>query len=161
MNRRIAAWTIAAVAVLGLTACSGGSADAPDDEPAASAPSSATETEDTSAGEQSVSEACLSLAEPMQAAATTMSELSTASSDPQSAVDAWTALVDAYKSGADSITNAEVNAAVTTVYEDTSAVRDALSKIYVDGDTGAMAELTTATTDMQTSSTALTSLCAG
>jgi len=157
MNRRIAALAIAVTAVLGLTACSSGS-DAPNEEPAASAP--ATAPEEPTSSEQSVAEACLELAGPMQEASTTMAGLADAASDPQAAVDAWTALVEAYEDFAASLTNAEVKAAAADVARDTGAVRDVIAVIYVDGDTGAIAELTTATTDMQESLTALTTLCA-
>lgn len=156
MNRRIVALTIAAVVALGLTACSGGSDDAPSSEPAAtSAPA-----EDTST-EQTVADACVSMAGPLQEEATTISEVANAASDPQSAVDAWTANVDAFRTVSESVTNPEVKAAATAVYEDTAAMSDAIAKIYVDGDTGAVTELTTATTDMQTSYIALNTLCAG
>ena len=101
------------------------------------------------------------MAGPLQEASTTMGNLAQASSDPQAAVDSWTALVDAYQKVADTVTNAEVKAAATTATTDLTAVRDALSKIYVDGDTGALGDLTTATTNMQTSLTALNKLCAG
>jgi len=97
----------------------------------------------------------------MQEAAATLSALSTASSDPQTAVDAWTALVDAYTSAAASITNADVKSAVAAVAEHTGAVRDILSKVYVDGDTGAAAEITAITQDWQASFTELNTLCMG
>ena len=158
MNRRLAVLMITGAAVFGLTACAGGSGD---DSPAAPSSSAAAEQPaETTTSEQSVAEACLSMAGPLQDAATTMSGLADAGSDPQSAVDAWTALVDAYQSVSASVTNEEVKGASVTVHEDTAAVRDAIAKIYVDGDTAAVEELVTATTDMQASLTALTELCA-
>ncbi len=158
MNRRFAALAIVATALLGLTACSSTAAE-PAASPAASASSMPSET--AAASEQTVAEACVSMAGPLQEASTTMSALATASTDPQAAVDAWTALVDAYQKVADSVTNGEVKAATATVTTDLTAVRDALSKIYLNGDTGAMTDLTTASGNMQTSLTALTKLCAG
>ena len=158
MNRRIAALTIAAVSLLGLTACSSTSGGTSGET---SAPSSSAPTETAAASEQTVAEACVSMAGPLQEASTTMGNLAQASSDPQAAVDSWTALVDAYQKVADTVTNADVMAAATTATTDLTAVRDALSKIYVDGDTGALGDLTTATTNMQTSLTALNKLCAG
>ncbi|GAA2005650.1 hypothetical protein [Microbacterium ulmi] len=157
MKLRIAAWTLAAVAVLGLTACSAGP-ESTGETPAASAPAAPAET---TASEQTVAEACVSMAGPLEEASTTLAKLADAAADPQAAVDAWTALVDAYQEVADTVTNAEVKAAATTAKDDLAAVRDAIAKIYVDGDTAALSDLTTATTDMQTSLTALSTLCAG
>lgn len=158
MNRRLAALAIAATALLGMTACSATS-NASENASAPSATSAPSKTATTS--EQTVAEACVSMAGPLQEASTTMSSLATAGSDPQAAVGSWTALVDAYQKVADTVTNIDVKAAAATATTDLTAVRDALSKIYVDGDMGAMGDLTTASGDMQTSLTALTTLCAG
>ena len=84
MNRRIAALTIAAVSLLGLTACSSTSGGTSGET---SAPSSSAPTETAAASEQTVAEACVSMAGPLQEASTTMGNLAQASSDPQAAVD--------------------------------------------------------------------------
>ncbi|MFT3799423.1 hypothetical protein [Microbacterium sp.] len=167
MNRHFAAVTIAAVAMFGVTACSGTSGNASDavsatpTSPTAetSAPATDGDSGDAS-GEQSVTDACLEIAAPLQEASETMAGLATAATDPQSAVDAWTALVDAFSTVEASATNTEVKAAVSAVLGDITTMRDAISKIYLDGDTSAVTDLTSATTDFQDSYTALTTLCA-
>lgn len=161
MNRRMIALALAGVALLGLTACSGGTASNADKAPATSAPATESAAAQKPAADQTVAEACVSMAGPMQKASTTMAGLAEASSNPQSAVDAWTALVDAYQEVADTVTNADVKAATIAATTDLTVVRDAIKKVYVDGDTAAIAEMTTASTNMQTSLTALTTLCAG
>ncbi len=158
MNRRIAAWPIAVVTMLGLAACSGSPSAAPaTSAPVTTAPS--TPVAGTSAG-QSVSEACISMAGPLAEASTAMAKIASVDkADAQSAVKTWTTLVDAFRKVADSVSNQEVKAAATTLHKDLAAVRDALKKIYLDGDMTAMSDLTTASTDMQTSYTALNKLC--
>ena len=156
MNRRIAALTIAAVSLLGLTACSSTSGGTSGET---SAPSSSAPTETAAASEQTVAEACVSMAGPLQEASTTMGNLAQASSDPQAAVDSWTALVDAYQKVADTVTNAEVKAAATAVRDDLATLRDAMQKVYVDLDMAAMSEFTDATAEWQASQTELQALC--
>lgn len=160
MNRRLTTWTLVAVAALGLTACSAPAEKSPEPATTSAAPAETTPAAEPTT-EQTVAEACTAMAGPLQKASATMAELAQAGTDPQSAVDSWTALVDAYQELTDTVTNSEVKAAATTATTDLTAVRDALSKIYLDGDTGAMGDLTTATSDMQKSLTSLTTLCAG
>ena len=68
MNRKIAAWTIAAVAVLGLTACSGApsASDEGSDEITSSEAPAENTAEDT--GDQSVADACKVATEDITAA---------------------------------------------------------------------------------------------
>lgn len=158
MNRRIAAWTIAAVAVLGLTACAG-------------SPSATTEsptTSDNSAPaeqsvDQSVAEACAEASAKVQAASDEMTSLdmSAATTDPQGTVDAFSKTVDAIGAAAESSRNPEVKAAVEDVYGDFGALRDVLSTVLVDQNTAAASEMTTVMADVQDSATALSTLCAG
>jgi hypothetical protein len=101
----------------------------------------------------------LKIAEPLQEASATMAGLSDVSNDPQSAVDAWTALADMYTSFSQSVTNTDVKSAAEAVAEDTSQVRDAIQKVYVDNDMNALDEFSTASSEWQTSYTALTTLC--
>lgn len=157
MNRRIAAMTIAAVAILGLTACSG-SPSASDDSSTNNSSAPAEQNSD-----QSVADACAAAGEKVQAASTELSQLdvSAAAADPQGTVDAFSKTVDAIGEAADSVGNPEVKEAVAAVYEDFGALRDLLSKVLVDQDTSAASEMGTITADVQESSTALSTLCAG
>ncbi|MFT3877713.1 MAG: hypothetical protein QM708_15025 [Propioniciclava sp.] len=168
MKRVLTTCAVAAVAALGLSACSGapGASTTPSTPaaPAASAtPTPANTTSapaQTSSGTQSVQAACLSLAGPLTDANTEMSKLASVSSnDPQSAVDSWTALVNAFASFKDTVSNPEVKDAATSAHKDLAAVRDAMKKVYVDKDMAAMGDYTTATNNMQTSYTALMTLC--
>lgn len=166
MNRRIAGATTV-ILLLGMTACSGSPS-----EPATSAPEAAAPTTtaaaptsapaETADSEQSVIQACSELTGPMAEASSAMSQIANAgTSDPQAAVDSWTVLANAFGEFGDSVSNAEVKTVATDLHEDITAVRDAMQKVYVEGDMGAMSEFTTATTEFQTSYTQLTELCAG
>jgi maltose-binding protein MalE len=157
MNRRIAAFTIAAVAVLGLTACSG--------SPSSTDGSSTKSDSSTSAQntDQSVADACTEAGAKVQAASQELSSLdvSAAAADPQGTVDAFSKTVDAIGAAAESVGNPEVKAAVGDVYDDFGALRDVLSKVLIDQDTAAASDMTTIMADVQESSTALSTLCAG
>lgn len=96
-----------------------------------------------------LAEASLAMAESAQAG----------TSDPQTAVDVWTDLANGFEAIADEVQNAEVKAAATTAHEDIAAVRDAMQKVYVENDMGAMDEYTAATEEMNESYTALMELC--
>lgn len=164
MNRQIAVWTIALVAVLGLTACSAAPSNDANDATSSSGSSSTPADEgsnDAAGTEQSVADACLGLAAPMQEAASALGGLAGAADTPQAAVDAWTGLVNAFGEAAGSASNPDVKSALTTLHADVEAMRNAVSKIYVDGDMAAAGDLATATGSFQTSYTALTTLCAG
>ena len=171
MNRRIAACAIAAATILGLTACGGGSdsssdsstTSAPTTPPAAAtsapaAPAATTPAEEPATG-QTVSEACIAMSGPVAEAGGKMVELAQAPTDAQNAVDSWTALVDAFGEISGSVTNEEVAAAATTVYEDTTRFRDSLQKVYVEGDMTLMDEYIESSQDWSASYTALMELC--
>ncbi|MHA6511533.1 hypothetical protein [Tessaracoccus sp. Z1128] len=168
MNRSILSSVVAMVASLAMTACSGSPADTasttPDDAPTTTAAASAapaTSSDADTGTEQSVAEACMSMAEPIAEAGEKLSEIaSVGTGDPQSAVDSWSTLVDAYRSVADTVTNPEVKAAAIAVRDDLATLRDAMEKAYVDQDMGAMSEFTDATSAWQASQTELQTLCA-
>lgn len=180
MNRSLVSPVVAVLAALALAACSGTPADttdatssdapttvaAPVDTTVDAAPSSqpapapATSSEAAVGAEQSVAQACLSMAGPISEAAEKMSEIaSVVTTDPQSAVDTWSALVEAYESVAGTVTNAEVKAAASSVRDDLATLRDAMQKVYVDLDMAAMSEFTDATAEWQASQTELQALC--
>jgi hypothetical protein len=96
----------------------------------------------------------------MAEASTAMAESAQASvSDPQTAVNVWTDLANGFETIAADAQNAEVKTAATAAHADIAAVRDAMQKVFVDQDMGAMGEYTTATENMNTSYTALLELC--
>lgn len=180
MNRSLVSPVVAVLAALALAACSGTPADTTDatssDAPTTAAapvettvdaapssqpaPAPATSSDAAVGAEQSVAQACLSVAGPISEAAEKMSEIaSVVTTDPQSAVDTWSALVEAYESVAGTVTNAEVKAAATAVRDDLATLRDAMQKVYVDLDMAAMSEFTDATAEWQASQTELQALC--
>ncbi|MBB1516010.1 hypothetical protein H5398_08525 [Tessaracoccus sp. MC1679] len=158
-----------ALTSLSLTACSGSTAatipqttPVPAATTSSAAAAASTNPANDAAAEQSIANACLSMAGPITDASAAMAEIAAVSTDdPQSAVDAWTTLVDLYGSVARTVTNLEVKEAATAVQQDLTTLRDAMHKIYVDGDMSVMGEFTTATTAWQASQTALNELCAG
>jgi uncharacterized protein with HEPN domain len=160
MNRRLAVFAIAAVAALGLTACSGGSAS-PETE--GDGDTTATAPAEQPAADQSVEDACAEVQVKIQDASTAVSEIdvSTAADDPQATVDAFTETVEGVGEAADSVSNEEVKAAVTAVYEDFVALRDGLEQVLVEQNMDAASDLTTVATDVQTSAQELSTLCTG
>jgi hypothetical protein len=158
MNRRIAAFAIATVAVLGLTACSGSPSssegEGDKDEASTSAPAEETSTD------QSVADACGIVIPELQEASSALSGIDpTSTDDPQATVDQFNSFVTSLGETAGKIDNAEVKAATTAVHEDFVALGDVLSKVLIDQDTAAASDLTTITTEMTESATALQELC--
>ncbi len=155
MNRRIAVLTIAAAAMLGLSACSG----SPASEPGGTA-DSGTAAEGTTS-DQSVADACAVVQTKMEAASTALSEIDITSttSDPQTTIDAFSETVDGIGDAAESVSNDEVKTATTAVHEDFVTVRDLMQKVLIDQDTSVAGELSTATAEMQTSGNELNTLC--
>ncbi|HCS61813.1 MAG TPA: hypothetical protein DIW46_10540 [Microbacterium sp.] len=157
MNRRIAAWTIATVAVLGLTACSGAPAaeDASKDSDKAD-DSAAVEETNT---DQSVEDACGIVIPEMTEASSAMNDVDAAAADPQATVDQFNEVVTALGETADKVTNPEVKDATTAVYDDFVKLADILEKVVVDQDVSASEDLGTISSDMMESATALQELC--
>lgn len=163
MKRHFAALTIAACALLGLTACASGTDTAAAEKTApastrAAAPESAAPE---AAAPQGVTEACVSMVKPMADSAAALSKIaSTTKGDAQDAVKAWTTLSDAYTAAADAVNNEKVKAAATDVADASRSFGEAVKKVLVDGDTGALSDMTDATTRVQKASQALSELCA-
>lgn len=156
MNRRIAAWTIAAVAVLGLTACSGA--------PAAEEGNSSKEKTDSAAVEetntdQSVEDACGIVIPELTEASSAMSDIDAAAADPQATVDQFNTFVTSLGETVDKVSNPEVKEATTAVYDDFVTLSEMLQKVVVDQDVSAAEDLSTVTSDMTESATALQKLC--
>lgn len=164
MNRRIAAWTIVAVAALGLTACSGAPTNANDAKPEGSSSAPAEEPkQEESSSNQSNADACAVAGAKIQEATSAFSgiDMAAAQSDPQGTVDKFSALVDAIGEATDSISNEEVKAAMADFHEDYAALRDVLQKVLVEQDMSAASEMGTLGTDLQESALAFGKVCAG
>lgn len=156
MNRRIAAFTIAAVAVLGLAGCAGSTAPADDksDKGGDSAPVEETKTD------QSVEEACGIVIPKVQEVTSASGEIDpSGATDPQTTVDQFNTVVEGLGEAADSVSNAEVKAATTAVYEDFVALGDVLTKVLIEEDMTAAEDMTTITSDMTESAKALQEIC--
>ncbi|REJ05269.1 hypothetical protein DY023_10460 [Microbacterium bovistercoris] len=156
MNRRIAAIAIAAVAILGLSACSGTPASDSSSGKSSSASKEAPETTD-----QSVADACKIATDKVSAASSGLQDIdmSKAASDPQGTIDALTTLVDSLGEASESVSNPEVKAAVTDFHDSYAQLRDVFKKVVVDGDTSAASDISTLTGDLNDSVKALTELC--
>lgn len=153
MRRRFAVLTIAAAAVLGLTACAG--------SPSAETGGTGDGGAAAPASNQSVADACAIVTVKVNEAATAMPSLETAvASDPQVSIDAFTVAVDGIGEAADSVTNAEVKTAATALHADYVSMRDLMTKVLVEQDMSVNEELNTVTTDLTTSAQALATLCA-
>ena len=161
MKKTLAAWTIAATALFGLAACS----STPSTDSGATADSessaSASARPEEAAGGQSVADACTEVQSKIQDASTAVTDIdiANAGNDPQGTVDAFTETVDSVGAAVESVDNAEVKTALSAVHEDFVALRDLLSKVLVDQDMSAAADITTAATDVQTSAQELATLC--
>ena len=158
MNRRIAALTIATVAVLGLTACS--SSPSASESPSADAGSSAPAEEQSS--EQSLTDACAEAGAQVQEATKTLSELdvTAATADPQGTIAQYTEAAEAIGAAAESVSNPEVKAAVSAFHEDFATMNDLLSRLLIDQDASAVAEIGAVATEIQESAAAIGTLCA-
>lgn len=155
MNRRIAAFTIAAVAVLGLTGCAG-AADEPSNDSADAGDSAPAEETST---DQSVEDACGIVIPQLTEASQAMSEIDPASADPQATVDQFNEYITKLGQTVDSVSNTEVKEATAAVHEDFVAMGDILTKVVVEQDLDAAGDLSTITSDVTESATALQELC--
>ncbi len=155
MNRRIAAFTIAAVAVLGLTGCAGAADESSNDNADAgdSAPVEETGTD------QSVEDACGIVIPQLTEASQAMSDIDPTSADPQATVDQFNEYTAKLGETVDSVSNSEVKAATAAVHEDFVAMGDVLTKVVVEQDLDAAGDLSTITGDVTESATALQELC--
>ena len=124
------------------------------------APEETETSEQPEASGQTADEACLAMIGPMSEANNAMLESAQSSaSDPQTAVNMWSDLANGFEEIATDTVNPEVKAAATTAQADIASVRDAIQKVFVDEDMGAMGEYTTALEEMSESYTALMELC--
>ena len=159
MKKTIAAWSIAAAAVLGLAACTTAPAD--ENGQASSPLASASAPAEVPASDQSVEDACSSIQTQVADATAAFEgfDMSQAMNDPQGTVDTITAQADAVGAAVESVNNDEVKSAVSAVYEDLVAVRDLFSQVIIEQDISATGDLTAAAGDLQSSAQELTTLC--
>lgn len=157
MNRRIAAFAIATVAVLGLTAC-GGSPAAEDDASSNTGDSAPAEETNT---DQSVEEACGIVIPELTEAAGALSDIdpSAAAEDPQATIDQFNTFVDSLGATVDKVSNTEVKDTTSAVHEQFVNLSDMLNKVLVEQDLDAASDLNTVQTDVMETSTALQELC--
>ena len=153
MNRRIAAFAIASIAVLGLAGCSSPATDGATDDLKGS-----TDEVDTN---QSVADARGIVLPELQEASSELASLdmTTAAEDPQGTVDSFAVFVDALGETVGNVSNPEVKAATSAVHENFVALSDVLQKVVVDQDLSAASDMTGITTELTESATALQELC--
>lgn len=158
MNRRFAVWTIVAVAALGLTACTA-------DSPGPTEPSTAATEGAPASADASLTTACLEPSQKLLAAGAEMAAVSTAiakgaDADPQVTLDTLQTAIDSVGAAADAATNPEVKAALSAVHDDYVAFGDVLSRILIDGDYAAVADLAPLADDIRGSLAAFEDICA-
>lgn len=157
MNRRLVALTIATVAVLGLTACSG--SPSASESPSADAGSSAPAEDQGS--EQSLADACAQAGAQVEEATTGLTQLdvAAATADPQGTIAKYTEAAEAVGAVVDSISNSEVKTALNAFHEDFTSMGDVLSKVLIDQDPSAVTELSSVVAEIQESAGAVGELC--
>ncbi|HWI30181.1 MAG TPA: hypothetical protein VNT50_01685 [Microbacterium sp.] len=156
MNRRLTALTITAVALFGLTACTGSAGAAPS---SSSTPtSSASEGSGSPEGSASVADACAVIQEQVSGA---MSEFEgvDASSDPQLVIDGMTAAAEAIGTAIGDIDNDEVRTAAEGLRDAFAGMGEVMKAVVIDGDVSKAAEMQERTAQFQESFTAFQELC--
>lgn len=157
MNRRITALTIAAVALLGLTGCTGLPAAGPTTSASAGTSTSPESEGGSSSDGQTVAEACALV---QQTIVDATQQLETAGSgDPAAAVEAMRAAVDNLSSAASQVTNEEVAALIPSLremFEKTAEIMQAL----VDGDVSKLGEMAEIGQSFQETTEQFQALCA-
>lgn len=151
LSRRLAAVAIAAVALAGLTACTG--------SPAASgtgAPSSNATSEAGSGGAQTTEEACQLVNDTITAATDEFEQATT--DDPAAVADAFHAAAESIADASGQVTNEEVAALLPPLQELFQKVSEVLPAI-IEGDTSKAAEFQELGTDLQTSMQQFEALC--
>jgi hypothetical protein len=134
MNRRLTALSLSAIAMLGLTACSGGGG----------------------AESQTVDEACAAVSDTINTAFTDFTGVSAA--EPEEAADAFQSAADAVGDAGDDVTNAEVAELLPDIEAVFSTAAEAMTAV-AEGDQARAAELQDVATDMQASLTRFQELC--
>jgi hypothetical protein len=131
-SRRMAAFAITAIALLGLTACTGSPTAAESSDPSSSA-SAATGTDDASGsdGDQTTAEACQLVQDTITEATDKLENVD--SEDPEAIVGGMEAAAESLAGLAPQVTNTEVAALLPTLEDMFGQVADMMSAI-VSGD---------------------------
>ncbi|WP_374314175.1 hypothetical protein [Microbacterium sp.] len=143
VSRRLAAVTIAAAAVFGLTACTGAG-------PAAS------DSTGPSAGGQTTEEACRLVSDTITAATDEFEQATT--EDPAAVADAFHAAAESIADASSQVTNEEVAAVLPSLQQLFGDVADLLPAI-IEGDTSKAAEFEQMGADLQASMQEFDALC--
>lgn len=161
MKHTLTTLAVATAVVFGLTACSGSEAPVEAEvSTETAAPIEEVAPSETGGLDQGTVQACLDMAGPMQEANIAMLEkLGDGKTPPQEVVDMYSDLANAIGKIADTTSTPEVKAAASAAHTDFTALRDAMQKVYVEGDMSSMGEYATAASAVQESYTALLELC--
>lgn len=152
MNRRLIAVALAATAMFGLTACTGGGSEKPDGGASTSESSAPAAAPDS----QSVEDACAAVNATIQGVSDDFANAS--AENPAETAAAFQSAADAIGEASAQVGNPEVAALLPdlqTAFEKTGEAMGALAE----GDTSKMAEMQTLATDLQASITSFQELC--
>lgn len=150
MNRRLITLALAATAMLGLSACTGGGATPSDDA------SSNGSSGGSASSSQSVEEACAAVNDTIQSVSDDFANIS--AENPAEAATAFRAAADAISEASAQVGNAEVSALLPDLqvaFEKTGEAMGALAE----GDASKLAEMQTLAADLQGSITSFQELC--
>lgn len=173
MNRRIATWATIAIAVFGLTACSGApsapvaSTEEATSAPAASAPTTEQTTPaapETTASGQTLAEACIEPSAKLIEASAELAEAGAALSqgsgtNAKQTVKALSAMADYFGTLAETSKNDEVREALIGIQNGYDKLSDLYNKLLVKKDYSAAADAAKITTELQEALTAFQELC--
>lgn len=154
LSRRIAALTIAAVAALGLTGCTGFPAGSPSGSATGGAASESPAAGGD--GEQTVEEACQLVTDTITEATAEFEQATT--DDPAAVADAFNAAAQSIADASTQVTNEEVAALLPSLQELFEQVAEVLPAI-IEGDTSKASEFEQMGTDLQESMQQFEELC--
>lgn len=157
LPRRIAALTLAAVALVGLTGCTGFSAGSGSPAPTSSATEGAGSDDGSGDGTQTTAEACQLVTDIMTEATAEFENMD--ANDPDAVVQAMEAAVASLDDAQSQVTNAEVAAILPDMQEMFQQVADIMAAI-VAGDASKVGELQELGTSFQETGQRFEELCA-
>lgn len=147
MNRRLITLALAATAVFGLSACTGGGDAAPSDDASSGGSASSSQT---------VEEACAAVNDTIQSVSDDFANVS--AENPEEAATAFQAAAEAIGQASSQVGNAEVSALLPDLevaFQKTGEAMEALAA----GDASKLAEMQTLAADLQGSITSFQELC--
>jgi hypothetical protein len=152
MNRRLIAVALAATAMFGLTACTGGGTGPTDGNPSSSESASG----GTASSSQTVEEACASVNDTIQSVSDDFAGVT--AENPADAAAAFQAAADAIGKASAQVGNAEVAALLPDIQAVFETAGEAMAAL-AEGDASKVAELQNLGTDLQDSFTSFQELC--